>query len=350
MSKLSRPDLSPLGRGLRSRRALLLLSTLVVVAGALAVLVSGATFAADGSATPVMPRYDADSRLLVPEGFTRWILAGSSLGLSYSEGETGHEMYHFTLIEPTAYEHFRATGEFREGTMLALLLHDIGSGATPARHGRYAARAMALEMAVKDSARNEGAWAYYNFTGAAGLAASARAMPQRSCQACHDEHAAHDNVFLQFYPLLVDAAPAGVLPASLGGAFRLASQSAAPVAAPPAQSPAPMQSTSGAAEPLRALGGLDPVHLVEGRSELGKPEIVATHEGFRYQFVSEPSRAQFAADPERYSIQNETCPVVDGAAIDPALFAVHEKKIYAFATADCVEQFEASPASYLDSE
>ena len=125
---------------------------------ALALLVEERRPASDAVAAQILvtpfhiatvPRYDGDGRLLVPEGFTRWILAGSSLGLSYSEGETGHEMYHFTLIEPTAYEHFRSTGTFREGTMLALLLHDIGSGATPARHGRYAARAMTLEMAVK---------------------------------------------------------------------------------------------------------------------------------------------------------------------------------------------------------
>ena len=324
------------------------LSTVVVLLAASAVaLAAGFAYAAD--AEPVMPRYDADGRLLLPEGFTRWILAGSSLGLSYTEGETGHEMYHFTLIEPTAYEHFRSTGAFREGTMLALLLHGIGSGATPARHGRYAAEAHVLELAVKDSARNEGAWAYYNFAGTTGLLASARAMPQRSCQACHDEHAAHDNVFLQFYPLLVDAAPAGVLPASLGGAFRVSARDAE-TRPSGVQSPSSDPPMSGAAEQRVALGGLDPVHLVEGRTELGKPEIIATHEGYRYQFVSEPSRARFAEAPDRFSIQNETCPVVEGAPVDPSIFTVHEEKIYAFASSDCVTEFEASPERFLDGE
>jgi hypothetical protein len=318
---------------LRGRLPALSAAVLLVAAAAIAAGFAGAAEAP----APVMPRYDAGGRLLLPEGFTRWILAGSSLGLSYSEGETGHEMYHFTLIEPTAYEHFRSTGTFREGTMLALLLHGIGTSAAPARAGRYAAEAHVLELAVKDSSRNQGAWAYYSFSGQSGLLASARAMPQRSCQACHDEHAAYDNVFLQFYPLLVDAAPTGVLPASLRGAFRTAAAVVEPTA-------------SGVAEQRRALGGLDPVLLVEGRSELGKPEIVATHEGYRYQFVSEPSRAQFAEDPERFSIQNETCPVVAGAPVDPAIFAVHEQRIYAFATDDCVTQFEASPSSFLDAE
>ena len=49
-----------------------------------------------------------------------------------------------------------------------------------------------------------------------------------------------------------------------------------------------------------ALKGLDPVLLVDGREEKGKPEIVASHGSYRYQFVSEPNRAKFAADPEKF--------------------------------------------------
>ena len=33
------------------------------------------------------------------------------------------------------------------------------------------------------------------------------AHPAASCFKCHSEHAAVDNVFLQFYPVLRDAAP-----------------------------------------------------------------------------------------------------------------------------------------------
>ena len=44
---------------------------------------------------------------------------GQSLGLSYSEGQGGHQMFNTTLMEPSAYRHFIETGEFRDGTMLA---------------------------------------------------------------------------------------------------------------------------------------------------------------------------------------------------------------------------------------
>jgi YHS domain-containing protein len=38
---------------------------------------------------------------------------------------------------------------------------------------------------------------------------------------------------------------------------------------------------------------------------------------------------------------------VPGAPIDPALFVVHESKIYGFATPDCVHRFENNPSEYL---
>ncbi len=293
----------------------------------------------DGPA-PVMPEYDAERKLKLPENFDQWVFAGSSLSLSYTEGGTGSNMFHHTLIEPSAYAHFKETGTFREGTMLALLLHGIGEGALPSRKGQYASTLHAVELAVKDSSRVDETWAYYDFGAPGGLRETASPLPARSCHSCHVEHAGYDNVFLQFYPMLVDAAPEGTLPTSLPGARPWLSASAHAQAAAGEQEETP-------AAPL-ALRGLDPVLLAEGREELGKPEIEMTVGGLRYQFVSEPSRKEFEESPERFEIQNETCPVVAGASIDPSLFSVHENKIYAFATPGCVTSFEASPETYLE--
>ena len=111
------------------------------------------------------------------------------------------------LIEPTAYDHFVRTGEFREGTMLALLVRRTEADAMPARHGRFAADVLAVELAVKDSGRVAAGWAYYDFGGGSGARTTAQPQPPGNrCYACHVEHAARDNVFLQFYPLLADAA------------------------------------------------------------------------------------------------------------------------------------------------
>jgi YHS domain-containing protein len=241
------------------------------------------------------------------------------------------EMFHETLMEPTAYDHFATTGTFREGTQFVLVLHGTGEGVLPARRGRFAAELHGVEMAVKDSSRRPEGWAYYNFGGMNGIRPTAQAMPKESCYSCHIEHAKRDNVFLQFYPLLEDIAPR-------------------PVAAHSTTSPTGQTSEvshTAQTDAVLALKGLDPVLLVSGQEEMGKPEIIAIHKRSRYQFVSEPHRAKFAAEPEKFAIQNDTCPVVAGAPVDPSLFAVHAGKIYGFATPDCVQQFKARPTEYV---
>ena len=161
------------------------------------------------ASSPAMPRYDKDRALILPADYRRWILAGTSLGLSYAEGVAPeHPMFHETLIEPTAYQHFVETGEFREGTMLVLIVHGVEEGSVPSRHGQYAAAVHGVEMAVKDRARIPAGWAYYAF-GDAPRAGAATAQPNTSgsCYACHSKNAARDNVFMQFYSLLSEAAP-----------------------------------------------------------------------------------------------------------------------------------------------
>jgi hypothetical protein len=154
----------------------------------------------------VMPRYDEQRNLVLPPDYRSWILVGSSLGLSYSEGAPpAHPMFHATLMEPTAYRHFVRTGEFREGTMLALVLQGVGTNAMPARHGQFASEVMAVEMAVKDKGRVDEGWAYYGFGD--GTRRASAPNPKASCYNCHIEHAQRDNVFMQFYGLLKEAAP-----------------------------------------------------------------------------------------------------------------------------------------------
>jgi hypothetical protein len=165
--------------------------------------------AAAATSVNVMPRYDASRNLVLPDDYRRWVLVGSALGLSYSEGQAGHQMFNTTLMEPSAYRHFVETGTFREGTMFALLGQGIGTNATPARQGQFATDVHMVEMAVKDSTRVPEGWAYYAFGGpmTGGYRSAAAPQPKASCFACHDEHAARDNVFTQFYGLLNEAAP-----------------------------------------------------------------------------------------------------------------------------------------------
>ena len=165
----------------------------------------------DGSDPPrpsmVMPQYDKDRALRLPENYLEWVFVGSSLGLSYSESAGSHEMFNETLMEPTAYRHFVKTGEFREGTQFVLILHGAERAVLPGRRGRFAGDVHGVEMAVKDKTRTPEGWQYYGFGGMGGsLEKTAQPEAAGSCFSCHKAHAARDNVFLQFYPLLAKTA------------------------------------------------------------------------------------------------------------------------------------------------
>ena len=169
---------------------------------------SVSTSRAQSTSSPTMPRYDKDRALVLPDNYRRWILAGTSLGLNYSDAVAPHPTFHETLLEPSAYQHFVETGEFREGTMLVLVLHAAEEGSVPSRHGQYAGAISGVEMAVKDRSRVAEGWAYYAFGKAprAGIS-TAQPNPTASCYSCHAKNAARDNVFMQFYSLLSSARP-----------------------------------------------------------------------------------------------------------------------------------------------
>jgi hypothetical protein len=168
---------------------------------------AGAPPASRQHAAMVRPTYDASGALQLPADYRRWTFVGSSLGLSYSESsQPGMRMFNHVLMEPTAYDHFVETGTFREGTMFALLVQATGENVLPARRGQFATDVHGVEMAVKDASHRSEGWAYYDFGGRGGVRTTAPAMPKESCFNCHVEHAKRDNVFLQFYPLLAEAA------------------------------------------------------------------------------------------------------------------------------------------------
>jgi cytochrome c553 len=61
-------------------------------------------------------------------------------------------------------------------------------------------------VSVKDGkrfAKEPGHWAYFNFMGENGKSlSSAKAQATAACNTCHQQNAAADWVFTQFYPVL----------------------------------------------------------------------------------------------------------------------------------------------------
>ena len=152
------------------------------------------------------PAYDASGALLRPKGYRRWVFVGASLGLSYREGrhEDGPGDFHHVYLRPESYDEFRRTGRFPDQTVLVLELHRAAQKVAPSRHGLFEGRRIALEAAVKDAGRFPEGWAYFSFGD--GSEAAAKPFARSDCFDCHRQHAATDNVFVQFYPVLRDPA------------------------------------------------------------------------------------------------------------------------------------------------
>ncbi|MEN8374000.1 MAG: cytochrome P460 family protein [Gemmatimonadota bacterium] len=175
----------------------------VLATAVLTVVVGAAGFEAG-------PTYDGEGNLNLPHDLYEWILVGSSIGLGYNEdapqtaaGEAPG-FFHNVLMEPSSYSHYAETGDFKEGTMLALMMYEPGVQAAPRENGFYEERFVAMEIAVKDAERFEDGWGYTNFVIEDEVpSATGEAMPPgNGCFECHAEHAGNDNVFVQFYPAI----------------------------------------------------------------------------------------------------------------------------------------------------
>lgn len=153
------------------------------------------------------PRYTGDKELIRPEGYREWVFIGATLGMSYREGEPaaapGPQEFHNLYIAPAAYREYKKTGKFPEGTMLVMEKMTAASQVSINQRGHFQDKALGIEVALKDSSQYDESWAYFNFIRRDGSSApSVKAFKKESCWACHNEHAATDNVFTQFYPML----------------------------------------------------------------------------------------------------------------------------------------------------
>lgn len=160
-----------------------------------------------GVAEMAQPQYNGDGALQRPTGYREWVFVGASLGLSYSEElrREGPGNFHHVYMQPEAYRHYRDEGTFPEKTMLVMENYNAGSKVNPNLHGHFEDERVGLEVALKDSEQFEDGWAYFMFSTPDGLKESAKAFPKAACYDCHAEHAADDNVFVQFYPILREA-------------------------------------------------------------------------------------------------------------------------------------------------
>jgi hypothetical protein len=151
------------------------------------------------------PRYAADGQLTLPKDYREWVFLSSGLGMTYQPmGGQNEPAFTNVFVNPAAYHSFSSTGTWPDKTMLLLEVRASASKGSINKGGSYQSDLLGIEAEVKDSAKFPGnGWAFFAF----GQAKSGKLLPHtQDCYACHQEHAAVDNTFVQFYPALIEIA------------------------------------------------------------------------------------------------------------------------------------------------
>ena len=194
----------------------------LALVSAVLILLMGAAVAVADDSEKYEAEFTADGELIRPSGWREWVFVGSPLTPnSLNGGTAAFPEFHSVYIDPDSWAHWKETGEFREGTMLAKELTLVGATAATSGIGFFNGDLQGFEIAHKDSSRyskDTGGWAYYSFGHKPEpYADTTAAMPTAACAACHTAAAADDMVFTQYYPILKAAKDAGDDGAGVGG-------------------------------------------------------------------------------------------------------------------------------------
>jgi hypothetical protein len=151
------------------------------------------------------PAYTEDGQLKFPANYREWVFLTSGIDMSYNPQATAasHSMFDNVFVNPSAYKAFQETGRWPDKTMLVLESRGAeGNSSINKRGHTQSADVMGFEVHVKDTSL-AGGWGFYGFDNTV----SAKLIKRPAgCYSCHEEHAAVDTTFVQFYPTLLELA------------------------------------------------------------------------------------------------------------------------------------------------
>jgi len=162
------------------------------------------------------PSYESDGRLRFPAHYREWIYLSSGIDMSYSKVALSmHSSFDNVFVEPTAYQAFVRTGTWPDGAQLVLESRAASEKGSINQRGKYqSGEPLGVEVHVKDTKRFKGNWAFFDFQSEQ----PAAMIPMtEDCYSCHQEHAAVDTTFVQFYPTLL---PIATLKRTLSPAYK----------------------------------------------------------------------------------------------------------------------------------
>jgi hypothetical protein len=153
------------------------------------------------------PQFTSEGKLVRPMGYRKWVFVSSGYGMSYSQSPSGTQMFTNVFVTPAAYDYFAANGKWPDKTMFVLEVYGSTSRGSINKHGSYQTELSGLDVEVKDESRFADKWAYFNFSETA-KTASADTPSKNECWKCHEQNAAAEHSFVQFYPELLKIAQA----------------------------------------------------------------------------------------------------------------------------------------------
>jgi hypothetical protein len=159
--------------------------------------------AAEPPAPANLPTYTPQGALNMPTRYRTWTYLSSGFGMSYSDAPAGTQLFDKVFVNPEAYAVFERTGTWPDKTVMVLELRGAEQNGSINKGGHFQGGVHGIEVHVKDTARFEGGWAFFSF----GSEMPATMIPRSAnCYSCHEQHAAVDTTFVQFYPTLLPIA------------------------------------------------------------------------------------------------------------------------------------------------
>ncbi len=155
------------------------------------------------------PTYTPDAKLNYPTDYRQWVFLTSGFDMSYAASQLppDHSMFDNVFVNPSAYQAFVQTGTWPQGTTFVLESRMATQGVSINKRGRTQSEVMGLEVHIKDATKAPGdGWSFYSFDD--GPQPAQRIPQTASCYTCHQQHAAVDTTFVQFYPTLLPTAQA----------------------------------------------------------------------------------------------------------------------------------------------
>lgn len=149
-------------------------------------------------------QYDEKGDLLRPTDYRDWEFLSAGYGMNYTPTPGSHELFTNVFVPRWAYKEFLSTGKWPEQTIFVIDEREAQSKGSINKTGHFQTDLAGLAVEVKDSKRSPDTWAYYGF--GTDDKTSKAADKGNNCFKCHDEHAAVEHSFVQFYPTLLPIA------------------------------------------------------------------------------------------------------------------------------------------------